>query len=507
MAIQFGQGFGESFAGTDDVGETLRKMGETFREFGPAARDLGSAVGNIAQGFQQLHPILLPVVELVAALLKAITSISGVGALVALSAILSRLGISFGAQKAAITSFINGLRALASAAGRARVVSVVATAARGLAAAIGAVVAAIGGVAAAIVVIVALVAAFAVALVIFPKFRAKVIEVVKAIGTGLKDALQGVLDFFAQLPSKVLGFVTGVLTTIVNAFKALPGLIISAIVTLPGLLIEFFLTALGHVLATIITVIGNIIVFFIELPGKIIDAISSLATSIVEFFTGVFDTVSQAVQTGVTNAVEFFAALPGRLLAAAQALPGLLSDLATEAFNRFKDAIVNGAEGALEFARGLPEKIKSAIGSAGNILYKAGVNVIKGLINGMKSMLGEVGDAIADVTNKIKNALPGSPVKEGPLSGSHQPNMLGEKLSAMIADGIRAGVPAIRKATNQAALAAAFPVSGGAGAAGGARLVRNNTRNTNVSVNLVTGASDGNALAAILSRRLVLGGA
>lgn len=507
VAKQFGQGFSESFSGTADVETTLKAIGESLRDFGPAAKDFGAAVGNIAKGFNQIRPAVIPVVEGIAFLAKTLTSITGVNTIIALSIALNRLGVSFSTQRAAITAVTNALRAVAGAAGRARIVSGFGTAVRFVAGAISALIAAVGGVVAAIVIITALVAVFIVALAIFPEFRQKVLDVVKGIGSAIATAFGAVVDFFKSLPGLVLGFASAFLTSIVDFFQLLPGRIINAIVTLPGLLIEFFLSTLGSVLAFIITAVGEIIVFFILLPGRIIDAISGLAGLLLGFFGTTFSSVAQFVTTGIANIISFFQGLPARVISALVSLPGLLVTVANNAFNFFKNAITQGIAGVITLIQGIPAKVQSLLSGAANILFKAGQNIIQGLINGIKSMVGKVGEAISSVTGKIAKALPGSPVKEGPLSGSHQPNMLGEKLSVMISNGIKAGIPAVRKAAAGVASAAAGSVSGsGVTSLGpGPRVVRNSTNNTQVSVNVITGASDGNALAAILNRRLVGG--
>lgn len=506
LVKQFGQGFSEAFGGTEDINVSIRTFGESLKDFGPAAKDLGASVGNVAKGFQTLRPIILPIVNALAEVLRIVTSLNGAGVLIALSLILNKIGISFATQGRVISAFGGALRNAVSAAGRARIFSGLATAIRVVVVAIGALVGAVGGIAAAIIVIVALAAAFVAALFIFPEFRKKVMEVVEAVGGALVSAFQAVVGFFQQLPGKVMGFITPFVTAVITFFQQLPGKIINAIITLPGLLIEFFLTGLGTVLAAIITFVGEIIVFFITLPGKIIDAVSSLVSLLVDFFTGVFETVSNAVTTGITAVVGFFTALPGKIVAGLKALPGALATAASDAFIRFKSAVTTGIDTVLGLVGEVPGKIKGLLSDAGDILFQAGRNIIKGLIRGIEAMVEKVGGAISKVTKKIADALPGSPVKEGPLSGGHQPWMLGEKVSDMIATGIRAGVPAVRKATAEVARSAALPVPGVSGSGPGPRVVRNRTSNTNVSVNVVTGSTDGDVLASILGRRFLLGG-
>ena len=75
----------------------------------------------------------------------------------------------------------------------------------------------------------------------------------------------------------------------------------------------------------------------------------------------------------------------------------------------------------------------------GGRLFDAGKNIIQSMIDGIKSMFGKIGDVMGDVGGRVRNFLPFSPAKEGPLSGSGSPDRAGAKISDMVADGILAG--------------------------------------------------------------------
>jgi len=90
--------------------------------------------------------------------------------------------------------------------------------------------------------------------------------------------------------------------------------------------------------------------------------------------------------------------------------------------------------------------IKSFGSDAGSLLYDAGKNIIKGLISGIKSMVGAAGNAISDVTSEIKNHLPWSPAKKGPLSGSGAPEIGGRNIVKLMAQGITQATPQIEAA-------------------------------------------------------------
>ncbi|MBD2897247.1 hypothetical protein amrb99_62060 [Actinomadura sp. RB99] len=105
-------------------------------------------------------------------------------------------------------------------------------------------------------------------------------------------------------------------------------------------------------------------------------------------------------------------------------------------FGRMKDSAISKAKSLASWMRGLPGRIKSALGSLGSLLRGAGRNVISGLISGIKSKIGDLGGAMGDIAGKIRGFLPFSPAKEGPLSGSGNPQVSGAKIGAMLATGI-----------------------------------------------------------------------
>lgn len=90
--------------------------------------------------------------------------------------------------------------------------------------------------------------------------------------------------------------------------------------------------------------------------------------------------------------------------------------------------------------------IKGLGADAGTLLWDAGVNIIKGLISGIKSMIGSVGNVMSDVTSMVKDHLPWSPAKRGPLSGSGAPEIGGRNIVKLMAQGISGATPQIEAA-------------------------------------------------------------
>jgi TP901 family phage tail tape measure protein len=125
------------------------------------------------------------------------------------------------------------------------------------------------------------------------------------------------------------------------------------------------------------------------------------------------------------------------------------------AFTTAYHAVVNTAGSLVRFVGSLPGRILHALGDLEGMLYNAGRNIISGLIHGISSMIGSVGSAISSVTQEIKDHLPWSPAKKGPLSGSGSPIVGGQNIVKQLAQGIASAQPLVAAAMRAATGAAA----------------------------------------------------
>ncbi|MBO2456561.1 phage tail tape measure protein [Actinomadura violacea] len=149
----------------------------------------------------------------------------------------------------------------------------------------------------------------------------------------------------------------------------------------------------------------------------------------------VWSLVKGHVHTIWNAVVSLIKSAVGKVKAGVHGLASLPGQVAAW-FGRLKDGAVSKAKSLASWMKGLPGRIKSALGSLGSLLRGAGRNVISGLISGIKSKIGDLGSTMGDIAGKIRGFLPFSPAKEGPLSGSGNPEVSGAKIGAMLATGI-----------------------------------------------------------------------
>lgn len=116
----------------------------------------------------------------------------------------------------------------------------------------------------------------------------------------------------------------------------------------------------------------------------------------------------------------------------------------------------------------IPKKITTAFDNAKTLLLQAGKNVVQGLIDGIKNKLGPLANIASTMAGTIRDFLPFSPAKTGPLSGSGNPYHSGQVIAGDLAKGVHSQLPAVATAANQLAAnfapgrsAAAAPAAGG----------------------------------------------
>jgi len=123
-----------------------------------------------------------------------------------------------------------------------------------------------------------------------------------------------------------------------------------------------------------------------------------------------------------------------------------------EAIGRFFARLLGGItetfDQAIGAMKGIGARIVTAAAHFGDLLFDAGRNLIQGLIDGMLSKLGPVGRAISSISQVIRDHWPFSPAKTGPLSGTGDPMIAGQKTIQRFAEGMKLEIPELRSVSS-----------------------------------------------------------
>ena len=252
------------------------------------------------------------------------------------------------------------------------------------------------------------------------------------IGESIGRIAVGVVAVIAAV--KGISAIFGVITTVISVVKAVISVIKLAFVVVKSII-------------TVIKVVGAVISVLASAFGPVILAIAA-AIAIGVLLWKNWDKICEAA---------------GNLLEGIKTTMG-----------NARDAIVSGFQAAIDWITSLPAEA-----------LKWGSDIIDGIVSGIQSAVGRVGEAVKGVADKIKSFLGFSEPEDGPLSDFHtyMPDMID-----LMASGITSGKKKVKDALEgmtgeMSVIAKANVVSKatGRGATGGTTGGRTVTQNVNIN--------------------------
>ncbi|MER6199821.1 hypothetical protein ABT234_20930 [Streptomyces sp. NPDC001586] len=304
----------------------------------------------------------------------------------------------------------------------------------------------------------------------------------------LLPALTPIVDALLVLVDAVMPIVSAQMTAFAPLVAQLAGMFAQLMVALGPviaqliLLVADVLTKMTPMLTTVIGFVAQLAGVFANELGTVIQtvvlpAFQAIAALLSGDFSGAWNAAKAMVSGIIDSWIRIFRDLPAK---AGEALSGLAAAIwarVSEAGGRMVDSIKQKRDEAMDRLRELPGQAKSALGNLGSMLYDSGASLVRGFIDGIKSMIADVKSAASKVVSGARDFFPFSPAKEGPFSGKGWTLYSGQALAQGFADGIASQSGLVGGAINSMMAAGALPgmalAGAGAGgmAGGGGRLI------------------------------------
>lgn len=216
-----------------------------------------------------------------------------------------------------------------------------------------------------------------------------------------------------------------------------------------------FKDTVGSVITSVGGFIGNLISWFQALPGRIGGFLGNVIGNVQNWASNMVSRASEAGSNFVGRVVSFIRGLPS-------AVWNWLSNTLNKAWN-FAGQLAHAGVNA---AHGLVNNIINTIRSLPGQLFNWGVDMVKGIANGIRNAIHYVTSAVSDVANKIKSFLHFSRPDEGPLAEyeTWMPDMV-----QGLSDSLKKASPDLINQTEALAsgMSDAFNVNGSVSASGG----------------------------------------
>ncbi len=231
----------------------------------------------------------------------------------------------------------------------------------------------------------------------------------QAVWNGIKDFFSGLWEGIKTIFSTVVEVIKTIVTTYFNVYKTIITTVLNAIKTV-------FTTVWNGIKTVVTTVVTAIQTFITTAWNAIKNTVTTVLNAIKTVITTVWNAIKAAVTTVVNAIKNVISTVWNGIKNTVSTVVNGIKNTVSTVFNNIKSSISgtmgnivsvikNGFNKAISFITSLPSKA-----------LQWGKDMIMGIVNGIKSCIGAVGDAVSSVANKIKSFLHFSVPDEGPLT-------------------------------------------------------------------------------------------
>ncbi|QAX94631.1 tape measure protein [Gordonia phage Harambe] len=309
----------------------------------------------------------------------------------------------------------------------------------------------------------------------------------------IPDMVKAIIDWFLQLPGRVLSMVWNFILKLIGFFASLPGRILSAIATLgsilwngisaaftwlvdngPGLLLGF-LTFIGTIPLKVIETLAGFGMKLFEwakagfqfmvdkgpdilmgvlnwiggIEWKLINGLLGFGQKLWDWMKGAWQWVVDKGGDIIAPVLNYFKELPGNFIRGLGNIGSKLWEWMKGGWDFLVNDFPNIIKGALDFIGGIPGKFLRRLGNGLTVMYNYGKDIIQGLMNGAGELLKKLGDWFLDkVPGWIK-----TPFKKA--LGIASPSKVFAGYGENIGEGLIVGIGNMQGQVEQASIAMA----------------------------------------------------
>ena len=239
------------------------------------------------------------------------------------------------------------------------------------------------------------------------------LEIIKAVFTIVFDAIKNtvgaVFDAIHSVISSVMDWIHDNITEKLELIKAVFTIVFETIKNVVETVWNTIHTVISTVLDAIWNVISSVWNFISDHIKNTLDTIKAVVTTV---WNAISDFISRIVNTIKSVISNVWNAIKDTVTNIMNAIKNTVSNIwnsiksaISSTIGGIKDTIVNGFNKAVDFVKNL-----------GKEAWQWGADIINGIVDGIKSCIGKVGDAVKGVADKIKSFLHFSVPDEGPLT-------------------------------------------------------------------------------------------
>lgn len=249
----------------------------------------------------------------------------------------------------------------------------------------------------------------------------------EAIKTTAVTVWNAIRDFFTELWEGIKNIFTTVVSAISTFLTTAWNTIKNTVTTVWNAIKTFFTTVWNGIKSIITTVVNAISTFLSTAWNGIKTAITTVLNAIKTAVTTVWNGIKNTITTIVNAIKNAVTTAWNNIKSAVSNAANAIKNAVSNAFNAMLNGIKNVCGNIYGAVKSGFDKAINFVKNLASEAFKWGADFIGGIVNGIKSMIGKVGDAVSSVANKIRSFLHFSVPDEGPLTDyeSWMPDFIG----------------------------------------------------------------------------------
>ena len=231
----------------------------------------------------------------------------------------------------------------------------------------------------------------------------------ETIWNGIKNFFQGLWDGIKAIFQTVVDAIKLIITTYFNIYKTIITTVLNAIKTV--------FTTIWNAIKTVVTTVVTAISTFLTMAWNAIQTTATtIWNAISSFFTNIWNGIKNVITTAVNAIKNVVTTAWNNIKNTVTSVGNAIKTAVTNLWNNVTSAVKNAMSNVFNAVKSGFANVKDHITGLASQAFNWGKDLIMGIVNGIKSCISAVGDAVSSVADKIRSFLHFSVPDEGPLT-------------------------------------------------------------------------------------------
>jgi len=231
----------------------------------------------------------------------------------------------------------------------------------------------------------------------------------ETVWNAIKNFFQGLWDGIKAIFQTVVDAIKLIITTYFNIYKTIITTVLNAIKTV--------FTTIWNAIKTVVTTVVTAISTFLTTAWTAIQTTATtIWNAISSFFTNIWNGIKNVITTAVNAIKNVVTTAWNNIKNTVTSVGNAIKTAVTNLWNNVTSAVKNAMSNVFSAVKSGFANVKDHITGLASQAFNWGKDLIMGIVNGIKSCISAVGDAVSSVADKIRSFLHFSVPDEGPLT-------------------------------------------------------------------------------------------